>query len=141
MSQGMYNENEGRVRGRTAGLQRTVVARLKLIAAAAIAGGFALSLAMTLSASVGKHFNYALLGESYGAFLLLGGLLALFTWWRYRAAVRRLPGALASSMGQTEVTSSGIGNWYSKGSLGSSTSWEKPSVAGEEDQDPNRPAR
>lgn len=104
-------------------------------------GGFALGLAITLSASVGKHFEYASLGESYGAFLLLGGLLALFTWWRYQAAVGRLPGVLARSTRQPEVNTTGLRHWYSKGSLSTSTSWEKPSVAGEEDQDPNRPAR
>jgi hypothetical protein len=141
MSQGMDNDIEGRVRGRTAELQRAVAARFKLIAAAAIVGGFALSLAITLSDSVGKHFEYALLGEAYVAFLFLGGLLALFTWWRYQAAVRRLPGMLARSTGQPEVSTTDLQHWYSKGSLGTSTSWEKPSVVGEEDQDPNQPAR
>ncbi len=141
MSQDIDNDIEGRVRGRTAGLRRAVAARFKLIAAAAIVGGFVLSLAITLSASVGKHFEYALLGESYGAFLFLGGLLALFTWWRYQAAVRHLPGVLVRSKGQPEMSTTDLRHWYSKGSLGASTSWEKPSVIGEEDQDPNPPAR
>ena len=141
MSQDMDSDIEGRVRGRTAGLHRAVVARLKRIVAATIVGGVALSLAITLSASAGKHFEYSLLRESYGTFLLLGGLLALFTWWRYRDAVRRLPGKLARSAGQPEGATTDLGRWYSQGSLGPSTSWEKPSLAGEEDQDPNRPAR
>jgi hypothetical protein len=75
----MDNDLDGRVRGRTAGLKRAVAARLKLVAGAAIVGGLVLSLAMTFTDSVGKHFEYVLLGELYGAFLLLGGLLALFT--------------------------------------------------------------
>ncbi len=137
----MEDDIEGRVRGRTAGLRRAVVARLKLIVAAAIVGGFALCFAITLSASVGKHFEYSLLSESYGTFLFLGGLLALFTWWRYRDTVRRLPDRLARSAGQPEGVATDLGRWYSQGSLGTSTSWEKPSVAGEEDPDPDRPAR
>ncbi len=139
MSQGMNDDIDGRVRDRTAGLQRAVVARLKIIAAAAIVGGFALSLAITLSASVGKQFRYSLLGESYVAFLLLGGLLALLTWRHHQTAVARLPDLLARPTGQPEVTLDGLEHWYAKGSLSASTSWEKPSVAGEEDHDPQRP--
>jgi hypothetical protein len=137
----MDNDLEGRVRGRTAGLRRAVAARLKLVAAAAIVGGLVVSLAMTFADSAGKHFEYALFGELYGAFLLLGGLLALFTWWRYRAALGRLPGVVARSSGQPEVTSTHLGSFYSKGSLGASTGWERPSLAGEDDEDPNRPPR
>lgn len=141
MLRGMDDDINGRVRGRTAGLRRSMAARLKLIAAATIVGGFALSLAMTFSGSAGKHFEYALLGEFYGLVLLLGGLLALSTWWRYRASVRRLPGVLARSTGQSEVTSTRPEGFYSKGSLAASTDWEKPSVAGEEDQGSNRQPR
>jgi len=141
MSQGMDDDFEGRVRGRTAGLQRAVAARLKLVATAAIVGGLMASLAITFTSSTGKHFEYALFGESYGAFLLLGGLLALMTWWRYRAAVRHIPDALARSTRQSGETSTRPGDFYSKGSLAGSADWEKPSTAGEDDQDPNRPPR
>ena len=141
MSHGTENDDEGRVQGRNAGLQRVVVTRFKLITSAAMVGGLAISLAITFSASVGKQFEYALLGESYGVFLLLGGLLVLLTWWRYRVAVRRPLGEPTRATGEPDATSTGLGRWYSRGSLGASTDWEKPSVAGEDDQDPNRPAR
>ena len=37
------------------------------------------------------------------------------------------------------MTSTRLGRFYSKGSMGASTDWEKPSLAGEDDRDPNRP--
>ncbi len=139
MSQDMDDDFESRERGRAAGLQRAVAARLKLVAAAAIVGGLLASLAITSSNSTGTHFEYALFGESFGVFLLLGGLLALMTWWRYQAAVRRIPDSLARSTRQSGVTSTRPGDFYSKGSLTAAADWEKPSTAGEDDHDPNRP--
>ena len=127
------DDGDGRERGRAAGLRRALVARLKIIASAAIVGGAVLSLAITFSASVGTRFQFALLGESYASFLLGGVVLALVSWRRFNAGMRRLHGAPSNTARLSQNLSSDVANWYAKGSLAPTTDWETPGVAGEED--------
>jgi hypothetical protein len=72
-------------------------------------------------------------------FIMLGALYALIIWWRYRSTVRRFPKTMARNVDDNAVTSTRLGAMYARGSLGPSPTWEKPSVAGESNFNPNRP--
>ena len=131
-------DNEGRRRGRAAGLKRGFRRRMSMTMAAAVVGGLVLSLAITFSNSVGKGFEYGLLVQLYVSLLALGGVFALVIWAKYRRAMRHLSAASLSLQSGNVAPPSN--RFLAKGSLEPSQEWEKPSLAGEDDFDPNRPS-
>lgn len=130
----------GREHGRKAGLSRSYHNRLKVIAVLIFVTACGVGAAVSQPASSGAKnsgFNWLPAAGMASLVILVGILLMIQASLQYRRRIAHLSADVTRSLGHVEPPVGRAEGFFAKGRL--SPAGETPSLAGEEDLDPNHP--